>query len=105
MYHSILNIGLVKMLRHGYSIQSVKLYLYPFGRKRKNHNLRNFYIRTITIGGQQEELYDKADEMQEKYPLLEGGLVIEHVAAIKQGNWVVPAVATTDQEVMRKKQR
>ncbi len=29
--------------------------------KEKNHNPRDFYIRTITIGGQQEELYDEAD--------------------------------------------
>ena len=29
--------------------------------KEKNHNPRDFYIRTITIGGQKEELYDEAD--------------------------------------------
>ena len=33
---------------------------------------------------------------------LEGGLAIERVAAIKQGNWVAPAVATTDPEVLEK---
>lgn len=33
---------------------------------------------------------------------LEGGLAIERVAAIKQGNWVAPAVATTDAEVLKK---
>ncbi len=29
--------------------------------KEKNHNPRDFYIRTITVGGQMEELYDEAD--------------------------------------------
>ena len=29
--------------------------------KEKNHNPRDFYIRTIVIGGQKEELYDEAD--------------------------------------------
>ena len=29
--------------------------------KEKNHNPRDFYIRTITIGGQKEELYDETD--------------------------------------------
>lgn len=29
--------------------------------KEKNHNPRDFYIRTVTIGGQKEELYDEAD--------------------------------------------
>ena len=29
--------------------------------KEKNHNPRDFYLRTITIGGQKEELYDEAD--------------------------------------------
>lgn len=29
--------------------------------KEKNHNPRDFYIRTITVGGQKEELYDEAD--------------------------------------------
>ena len=29
--------------------------------KEKTHNPRDFYIRTITIGGQKEELYDEAD--------------------------------------------
>ena len=29
--------------------------------KEKNHNPRDFYIRTITIGGKKEELYDEAD--------------------------------------------
>lgn len=33
---------------------------------------------------------------------LEGGLAIERVAAIKQGNWVAPAVETTDPEVLAK---
>jgi raffinose/stachyose/melibiose transport system substrate-binding protein len=33
---------------------------------------------------------------------LEGGLAIERVAAIKQGNWVAPAVETTDPEVLEK---
>ncbi len=33
---------------------------------------------------------------------LEGGLAIERVAAIKQGNWVAPAVETTDPEVLKK---
>lgn len=33
---------------------------------------------------------------------LEGGLAIERVAAIKQGNWVAPAVKTTDPEVLAK---
>lgn len=27
----------------------------------KNHNRRDFYIRTITLGGQKEELYDEAE--------------------------------------------
>lgn len=29
--------------------------------KQKNHNPRDFYIRTITVGGQKEILYDEAD--------------------------------------------
>lgn len=29
--------------------------------KEKNHNPRDFYLRTITVGGQKEELYDEAD--------------------------------------------
>ena len=29
--------------------------------KQKNHNPRDFYIRTITVGGQKEVLYDEAD--------------------------------------------
>lgn len=29
--------------------------------KERNHNPRDFYIRTITVGGQKEELYDEAD--------------------------------------------
>lgn len=29
--------------------------------KEKNHNPRDFYIRTITVGGQKEELYDETD--------------------------------------------
>lgn len=29
--------------------------------KEKNHNPRDFYIRSITVGGQKEELYDEAD--------------------------------------------
>lgn len=33
---------------------------------------------------------------------LEGGIAIERVAAIKQGNWVAPAVETTDPEVLAK---
>ena len=33
---------------------------------------------------------------------LEGGLAIERVAAIKQGNWVAPAVETTDSAVLEK---
>lgn len=33
---------------------------------------------------------------------LEGGLAIERVACIKQGNWVAPAVETTDAEVLNK---
>lgn len=33
---------------------------------------------------------------------LEGGLAIERVAAIKQGNWVAPAVENTDPEVLAK---
>ena len=33
---------------------------------------------------------------------LEGGLAIERVACIKQGNWVAPAVETTDPEVLQK---
>lgn len=33
---------------------------------------------------------------------LEGGLAIERVAAIKQGNWIAPAVETTDAEVLAK---
>ena len=33
---------------------------------------------------------------------LEGGLAIERVASIKQGNWVAPAVETTDPEVLAK---
>ncbi len=33
---------------------------------------------------------------------LEGGLAIERVAAIKQGNWIAPAVETTDPEVLEK---
>lgn len=33
---------------------------------------------------------------------LEGGLAIERVAAIKQGNWVAPAVETTDPAVLEK---
>ena len=27
----------------------------------KNHNRRDFYIRTITLGGQKEELYDETE--------------------------------------------
>lgn len=33
---------------------------------------------------------------------LEGGLAIERVACIKQGNWIAPAVAATDEEVLKK---
>ena len=33
---------------------------------------------------------------------LEGGLAIERVACIKQGNWVAPAVETTDPAVLQK---
>lgn len=33
---------------------------------------------------------------------LEGGLAIERVAALKQGNWIAPAVETTDPEVLKK---
>lgn len=33
---------------------------------------------------------------------LEGGLAIERVASLKQGNWIAPAVATTDPEVLEK---
>ena len=33
---------------------------------------------------------------------LEGGLAIERVASIKQGNWIAPAVETTDPEVLAK---
>lgn len=33
---------------------------------------------------------------------LEGGLAIERVASIKQGNWVAPAVQNTDPEVLKK---
>lgn len=33
---------------------------------------------------------------------LEGGLAIERVACIKQGNWVAPAVETTDADVLNK---
>lgn len=33
---------------------------------------------------------------------LEGGLAIERVAALKQGNWVAPAVENTDPEVLAK---
>ena len=29
-----------------------------------NHNLRDFYYRTILLGGQKEELYDETDEYE-----------------------------------------
>lgn len=55
--------------------------------------MRNTYKYTKLYSGG-ETANDKAGEMQEKYPLLEGGLAIERVAAIKQGNWVPQLVIT-----------
>ena len=42
------------------TINPVNRYIRLTG-KEKNHNPRDFYLRTITVGGQKEELYDEAD--------------------------------------------
>lgn len=39
----------------------------------KNHNKRDFYIRTITVGGQKEELYDEDDLIAMGYAFRKAG--------------------------------
>lgn len=39
----------------------------------KNHNKRDFYIRTITVGGQKEELYDEDDLLSMGYAFRKAG--------------------------------
>ena len=39
----------------------------------KNHNKRDFYIRSITIGGQKEELYDEKDLIAMDYAFRKAG--------------------------------
>lgn len=40
----------------------------------KNHNRRDFYIRTITLGGQKEELYDETELQAMGYAFRRAGL-------------------------------
>ena len=39
----------------------------------KNHNKRDFYIRAITVGGQNEELYDEDDLIAMEYAFRKAG--------------------------------
>ena len=39
----------------------------------KNHNKRDFYIRSITVGGQKEELYDEDDLIAMGYAFRKAG--------------------------------
>lgn len=41
----------------------------------KNHNKRDFYIRAITVGGQNEELYDEDDLLEMGYAFRKAGTV------------------------------
>ena len=41
----------------------------------KNHNKRDFYIRAITVGGQNEELYDEDDLLAMGYAFRKAGKI------------------------------
>jgi AAA15 family ATPase/GTPase len=41
----------------------------------KNHNKRDFYIRAITVGGQNEELYDEDDLLAMGYAFRKAGRI------------------------------
>lgn len=45
----------------------------------KNHNRRDFYIRTITLGGQKEELYDETELQAMGYAFRQAGQDESHV--------------------------